>query len=373
MRYYNFTTKIFRTFFALLVLLQASVLSGQNPRIPVAGDIFYSGFDAQSYYSAFFEKDQAEDLWNFSFLKSPYVSKLTYAPCPAIVNGQRLNCDLVLSTQDGQKFYYKSQGENIYLKYALINSDMTKSGLMWVEVNGTMPEIFPQSGTYSLEFLATIDRKELSAKYNWLYAKGEKYSFSIVYRYSHSKNERGNVEINNTREKSLATTFNVSVNAEFFIWSKGKKEAYPLNPFLWTTYFKDDIIQKSFSETRMYTEAYVNDVLRYKTSGRQIVNIKIQSKRDTRLIDDGERSVVIYPNPTFGEVFFDLVNYPKANYKLDVYNVVGARVYTFDFPPSANSSLRADLSSLNRGIYQVAVFDALGKRLTSQRVNILNP
>lgn len=355
-----------------MLLLTAGVWAQSAP-VPVVGDTYYLGFDAQTYYAAFFDKDSQEDLWNFSFLKSPYVSKLSYAACPAFVNGQRLDCNLMLSTHDGQKFYYKVQNENLYLKFAQINSDMTKSGLMWVEAEGSMPEVFPPSGNYTTRFLATIDKSDLNAKYNWLYSKGDRFSMDVVYRYVHTKTEKGNLEINNSREKATAITYNVAVSSEFSIWNKGKREVYPLNPFLWTSFFKNDIIARNLSETRMYTSAYINDAVRFKTIGRQVSEIRIQSKRDTRLIGDGERSVVIYPNPTFGEVFFDLVNYPKGSYRLEVYNVVGAKVYSYDFPPSSNSALKVDLSHLNRGIYQFAIFDANDKRLTTQRVNIVYP
>ena len=356
-----------------MILIQHTFLSAQSPRVPVAGDIVYAGFDAQSYYSVFFDKDQQSDVWNLAFLKSPYISKLAFAPAPGIVNGKRIDANLMLTTHDGQKFYYKSQGENIYLKYAQINSEMTKSGLMWVEVEGSMPEVFPTSGAFGVKYIAQLDKQDLDGKYAWLAAKGEKYLLEITYRYSHLKNEKGTLDMNNTQEKATSTSFTVNVSSEFNIWNKGKKEAYPLNPFLWPGVFKNDIALRNFLETRIYTDSYVKEAVSFKSSGRQVSDVRIQSKRDTKILESGDKSIIVYPNPTFGEVFFDMVNYPKAKYRLEVYNVVGAKVYSFDFPGASNSSLRVDLSHLNRGIYQFVIFDSNDKRLTTQRVNIVYP
>ena len=358
----------------LLFCLTSMSVYGQSPVTPAIGNKVFSGNDNRNLYLSYFEKDNF-GTWDFSFLKAPYSSELTFDVCNGdAYKGQRIYCDLKLETSDGQKFYYKRKSGNLVLSQALLQSEMTKSGFMWADFESTLPIVYKEGmGNFTSKANISITRAELSPKYAWLSARGDTYLLEYSANYTSPSIEKGNIQINNTRDKAIQFTYNVQASGKFYILNKSKKEEYPLNPFLWPTPFRQDIAWGNFKEVKLYTDSYVDALASYKTNGRDVAEIKFQPKKDTKMIAPGEKSVVAYPNPTFGEIYFDLINYPKSKYNLEVFNVVGGKIFSYTFPDIGNTQLKADLSHLNRGIYQFVITDSNGRRLATQRINIVSP
>ena len=308
-------------------------------------------------------------------MKSPYCSQLTYQSSTGdTYKGSTIVADVKLETTDGEKYYFKRRNNNLYLVNALVQSEMTLSGFMWMKLDGNYPIVFKETtGSYASNASITIDRGELSPKYSWLAAKGEKFTLEITYNYNINEVQKGFVEINNAREKAIQYTTSVQVAGKFFIHSNKIREEYPLNPFLWPGSFKQDMAWGNYKIVKLYTDSYTDALVVYKTNGREVTDIKLQAKKDTKIFQLGEKAVIAYPNPTFGEVYFDLINYPKGKYKLEIYNVVGGKIFSYNFTEIGNSQLKADISNLNRGIYQFVILDAYDRRLSTQRINLISP
>lgn len=85
-----------------------------------------------------------------------------------------------------------------------------------------------------------------------------------------------------------------------------------------------------------------------------------------------EENLITYPNPTFGDVTFQLLNMPHDNYKVEVYNVIGRKLWSseIDF---LEGKLRADLSHLQKGTYFYSILNGTGQKVTTRRIMIITP
>lgn len=93
---------------------------------------------------------------------------------------------------------------------------------------------------------------------------------------------------------------------------------------------------------------------------------------NTISINVDERDVIAYPNPTYGDITFELRNLPRDNYKVHVYNIIGRHIWTENIS-IAETKYRADLSHLKKGTYIYSVVDGQGRKITTKRLIILKP
>ncbi|PCH94092.1 MAG: hypothetical protein COB85_06020 [Bacteroidetes bacterium] len=78
-----------------------------------------------------------------------------------------------------------------------------------------------------------------------------------------------------------------------------------------------------------------------------------------------DESISIYPNPTNGYLY--IKNLPGGS-KLEVYNIIGQSVLSFD----KDTRYRVDLSSLGSGVFFVAIYNTEGKRVTRKVILTTN-
>lgn len=89
-------------------------------------------------------------------------------------------------------------------------------------------------------------------------------------------------------------------------------------------------------------------------------------------IDHKISDVIAYPNPSFGNLSIQMINYPIDTYRMEVYNIVGKKLWeqTFDLKPSRIQKI--DLTTLRKGTYLYSVFDKNGKKLVTKRIAIIS-
>ena len=85
-----------------------------------------------------------------------------------------------------------------------------------------------------------------------------------------------------------------------------------------------------------------------------------------------EEDILTYPNPTFGDVTFKLVNLPHDNYKVVVYNILGKQLWSSDID-FFEGKLVADLSHLRKGTYFYSVINGQGQKVATRRLMIITP
>ena len=86
-----------------------------------------------------------------------------------------------------------------------------------------------------------------------------------------------------------------------------------------------------------------------------------------------EFDVSVYPNPSFGNVRFDFVGVKPGEYRLELYNILGTRIWMDEMELDGNSSKKYNLTDLSKGIYLFSLVDNNEITLKSKRLIILKP
>ncbi len=92
----------------------------------------------------------------------------------------------------------------------------------------------------------------------------------------------------------------------------------------------------------------------------------------TEEIDFRNVGVKTYPNPTYGDVTFELTNLPKGEYNVVLYNIIGKRLWSDRFDNNSGR-LNANLSHLKKGTYLYSIVDKNGRKVTTKRLMIITP
>lgn len=96
---------------------------------------------------------------------------------------------------------------------------------------------------------------------------------------------------------------------------------------------------------------------------------------NTRIVNDlpSKADVLAYPNPTFNFVRFDFMNLPDGNYLVDIYNILGVRLQSFDVEVNGYTTSEFDLSDLKKGTYIYRIRNEQNRTITSKRLIIIQP
>lgn len=124
-----------------------------------------------------------------------------------------------------------------------------------------------------------------------------------------------------------------------------------------------------FSNSSKYYFAKIN----YSTSTNSyIIKYQNDNSEDNILkINNKKKTFVIFPNPTYDIAKFLISNYSNGKYKLEIYNIIGKRIWDTDVIISSNSLLKYNFSFLRKGTYLVALKDKYGNILTTKKLVII--
>lgn len=89
---------------------------------------------------------------------------------------------------------------------------------------------------------------------------------------------------------------------------------------------------------------------------------------------DKKPNIYAYPNPAIDQVRFDLVNIPTGIYDLNIYNILGVKVWSkkYDFTNSSDT-IQLDLNNFKKGTYLYSLVNDEGKTFATRRLVILRP
>lgn len=85
-----------------------------------------------------------------------------------------------------------------------------------------------------------------------------------------------------------------------------------------------------------------------------------------------EEDLLTYPNPTYGNVTFQLINMPHDDYKVVVYNILGKQLWSSEIN-FLEGKLNADLYHLRKGTYFYSILNGKGQKVTTRRLMIMTP
>jgi hypothetical protein len=109
-------------------------------------------------------------------------------------------------------------------------------------------------------------------------------------------------------------------------------------------------------------------------SGDYVVNyLAVNSNIPKVKVEGQKKDVLAHPNPTYGEIEFQLVSLPPGVYELKVYNIVGKPIHSSSHRVGQSRKIRTDLSFLSKGTYLYSILDPQGNKITTKRVMIITP
>ncbi|HMP28746.1 MAG TPA: T9SS type A sorting domain-containing protein [Saprospiraceae bacterium] len=346
---------------------------GQNSN-PINGSPFNYGKVSRVLPGIFFDKS-ANNTWNLSFVKPDYLVELKYQP---VINerykGKSIAADIMLVYPDGQRLYFSKKGTSIVCTSAIVSSEITKSGFMFVEFDGGKPYHFTErlSNTkYSAR--VRLEKNELIPSFANILPFAEAIILKVDYAISKINVETGILEINNIKPRAQRFSASIQALGNVQIETKGQIRDFSLRISSWPSYFRSDLTWANYEFINFYVDAFIEPVISYKIKENNIRELRTQlSPSEATLFAQDEKGVVAYPNPSSGVVFLDLINYPKGQYRVEIYNLVGFKVKTIHLDENENSGLKLDLSDLRPSMYSYTVFDSNGKRLANKRINLIS-
>lgn len=84
-----------------------------------------------------------------------------------------------------------------------------------------------------------------------------------------------------------------------------------------------------------------------------------------------EEQFTVYPTVSYGDVGIEFYGFAPATYRLEVYSILGTKMWTKSYQVDGNASFSADLSFLPKGNYQYSLIGPNGYRILSKRLGII--
>ena len=322
----------------------------------------------------FYEKIN-NSTWNLSFIRPDYLVALKYQ---AVLQNERyrgniIQADVKLVLPDGEKLYFSNRGGLFLLTHAVVSSEVTKSGFMLVHYDQGKPyNISDKSSGIKYSAKAKIDKSDLNANLARLFPTVDALTFKVDYSVNKVNSDSGILEINSSKLKVQKYTASIVATPSVETILRGQSKDVELRINSWPNFFITDISWGTFDVVNFYTNAFIDPVVSYKSKGNSVREIRCQiSSSESPSFEQEEKAVVAYPNPSSGIVYIDLINHPKDVYRVEIYNLVGFKVKTFQFNDNDNR-LNVDLSNLRPSIYMYSVFDSSGRRIASKRINLIS-
>ena len=163
-------------------------------------------------------------------------------------------------------------------------------------------------------------------------------------------------------------------NVPFLGWQD--LEAFGLDGFgydtLRTIMFINDQIKESVIEFEIDNDGSnaadsPTRAIRFKIPENLVVDVETpETKQDI--------NVVAYPNPAINDLSLSMTGFTPGMYYINVFNMIGRTVMpTQPVEITGDSSIRMNISDLNKGIYLYNITDAFGNILTTKRLVVVKP
>lgn len=238
------------------------------------------------------------------------------------------------------------------LKYG--NSYSSTFGLEVAQPVSELPEEYQNQlallGADSIRVVLDVDQNDEADAYGKLRLRKDTYDV---------------LRVKNTRY----TDTRVDIYSSIFGWIELSAENIPIDNIS-SVLGKDTLTTYQFWANN--EKAPIAEVT-YDTDNKLVSGITFKYENELSSVEDiKDQEVVAYPNPTYGDLNVELKNYPKDNYTLEVYNIIGKKILTRKFRADS-LKLSTDLGELKKGTYLYSILNGQGKKITTKRLMIITP
>tara|TARA_Y100000385_G_scaffold289306_1_gene358347 strand:- start:2542 stop:3660 length:1119 start_codon:yes stop_codon:yes gene_type:complete len=343
--------------------------------LPQKGDVFYYKLDnLPDKVNVDFQG--ARNAWNLSMLSAPTAHEYSFeAPVSSLYSNFFRNTDMVSYDQWKNEKFYRRIGNGLFLLGEVIKSNREQGNPIIKEYTDPKP-------IFSMEYALNVPQ-EYQSKWeviiNGSEIKKDGIDISAMYKISVDENVKEVVEdqglIFLPREKyNEVIKLNRQISSDYKVsksTGRGEWEDVYLSLDELPIEIKPNSQEITFlSENSKEWLAQIELDDEGKVSSALFKSDKSQIKSNS---DYEESNFFLYPNPTFGLVRLDFVNLPKGTYNLDVYNIIGKKLWSEKYIIDGFTTIKADLGFLSKGTYLYSLSDKSGKKLLTRKMAIINP
>ncbi len=141
--------------------------------------------------------------------------------------------------------------------------------------------------------------------------------------------------------------------------------------------FADVLAPDTSYVTNFYTDQAIEVLASFNRTQNDVIT-SAEFKAGSEITDILNSSVkkpdvVTFPNPSYGNVTFNFENCPRGNYDIQIFNILGKKLWSRNVRIGDKKSVLVDLSVLSKGTYLYTIYDKEGNKITTKRIVILNP
>lgn len=325
----------------------------------------------------------SNNVWNYLFLDAPYVEELLFLkPQSGSAFSYFPEADVMSLGSNGEEIYYKTNNGNV------------------IEVGKFGPNEWLLGDKYLIDYLTSPVVKKKGQKLNYRFNDYSSFyvdmsitkvndmgieinmplsSNTIRFQFEIDKNvtfdAEGDLLLPFGNYKVLKSTEEVTIETKLMVpsemgWRELSENYYVLNNP------KIEIGKVYRNNYRFWNDSFKLPLLSIVQTGAgafDVIYLNEDKKSKLPIMNNKVKDVMAFPNPTFGDITFQLVNHPAGPYTLRIYDLVNKPKFSQVFHVRANGKINANLGFLREGTYLYSIIDDFGKKITTKRVVILRP
>lgn len=367
-------------FLTVIGLIIGTFFASGQPKMPVAGDVFYFQTDKSPNNKKPPAKGKVK-FWDYSYLQSPFINKYKAQANPRKGFWPE-KANLLLTTSDGGKYFY-SLGKHDFSMIGLSADDPFgfgyranvaytnpfKENLSSLKMKQVRTEVGETYIEYGLDNIKDIFLKNLpilpdSIRLNVLITRRNRVDgIGKLFLPDITLNEC----IRITREETYDYTVDTKVGN--YRWADA------------TDLFKANINNLPSGSTKVlfYNSKYILPVLvlNMDASGQAVSTADFMVPEKVALKKDkptGQPTITLYPNPAYTkDIKLEFANIPAGRYTFKMYSLIGSLEKSIPYYINNSKFDTIDISDLKPGIYIYALVDGSGKIIQSKRLTIISP
>ena len=358
-----------------------SVLQAQRTTfsfdLPKSGDVFYYKLDnLPDNVSVDFQGGR--NAWNLSMLSAPTAHEYHFDRIHSSLYSNFFpNADLVSYDLWKNEKFFKRIGNGLFLLGEVIKSNREASNPIIKEYTDPKP-------LYSMDYSIDVPQEYQSTwevMINGSEIINERIDPDVTYKIIVEENISEVVEDQGLmflpRERfDEVIKLKREISSDFKIYkSIGRDEWEYIDIPLSTDELPIDFVGQR-NEVTFLSENSKEWLAKVDLDNRgQVTSALFKSQKDQIKSSTGynESNFYLYPNPTFGLVRLDFINLPKDTYFLEVYNIIGKKLWTEKYVIDGYTTIKADLGFLSKGTYLYSLSKKSGEKLLTRKMAIINP
>jgi hypothetical protein len=223
-----------------------------------------------------------------------------------------------------------------------------------------------------LEDLKFGSSSKQTSEFEWTSEKGEK---NIMYRINenieYNADATGTLYLPDGIYDATRITQNITREINKFRMSSNK----------WVNVFNDFISNNSVLSKNLTHYIFVDSgtgewlATVFSNPNKTIAKVYFKSSASNTILSGSTpaNQFFLYPTVSFGDIRVEFIKCVPGTYTMEIYNIIGKRIWSKEYYVSEDLAIREDLSFLSKGTYRYTITDSAHNRLVTKRLAIIKP